>query len=113
MPHPQVPHGCLVFLRFVIAARLRYQNRHKRVRLRDAHTLSQSGRVHPPTNVSGAYGAPGSLGAPSFFTTRILRLARSGSRFGLPAAIALGYTTFALPGMRSAPPRIFPGATAI
>jgi len=53
MSHPRTPHGCFVILCFVIAARLRYQRECKRARLKTARKNSQSGRVHPPTNVSG------------------------------------------------------------
>jgi hypothetical protein len=66
MPHPQASHGCLVIMRFVIAARLHYQSRRTHRATNDARDILDTAGVHPPTNVPGRYGALGSPGAPLF-----------------------------------------------
>src|SRR5580704_5361638 len=65
---------------------------------RYARTFRKAAGVHPPTNVPGAYGAPGLPGAPLFYVDIGPRLAGGAVVFGaadryrksLPACLAFG-----------------------
>jgi hypothetical protein len=68
---------------FVIAMRLRYQHHHTgATQERLAQKIRKAVGVHPPTNVPGAYGAPGSPGAPLFFG--VANLCSPASHFAAP-----------------------------